>query len=102
MTRKRKLKPLSAAEEARIQAQIAADPDDEEVSDEAARRPMTFAEAHPALAESIRRSPGRPPTVEGPKEAVTIRLSRAVLDRYRAKGDDWRLRIAKAVEKAKP
>jgi uncharacterized protein (DUF4415 family) len=100
--RARKIPTISDAEEARIQAMIAADPDDEEVSDEVLRHPMTFAEAHPGLAETIKRARGRPRGAQEPKEAVTIRLPRAVLDRYRAKGDDWRARIAKAVEKAKP
>jgi hypothetical protein len=49
------LPDISDEEEAEIQRQIAADPDDEELSDEAAKHPMTFAEAFPYLAASIRR-----------------------------------------------
>lgn len=47
---------IGDAEEAAIQRMIAADPDDEEVSDEAAKHRMTFAEAHPEIAAAIDRS----------------------------------------------
>ena len=41
------------------------------------------------------------PKIENPKEAITLRVSPDTIKRFRAKGDDWRARMAKALEKAK-
>lgn len=41
------------------------------------------------------------PKIESPKEAITLRVSPDTIKRFRAKGDDWRARMAKALEKAK-
>jgi uncharacterized protein (DUF4415 family) len=84
-----------------IQAQIAADPDDEDVTDEQLAQAKPFGEALPALMESIKRSRGRP-RVDNPKEAVSLRLSHKAVARFKAKGDDWRARMAKVLERAKP
>lgn len=46
---------LTDAEEAEIQAMIAADPDDEELTEEMATQRMTFAEAYPEMAAAIKR-----------------------------------------------
>lgn len=59
-----------------------------------------FAEALPDLADSIKRSRGRP-KVENPKEAVTLRLSPDTVERFKAAGDDWRARMAETLERAK-
>lgn len=60
MTReKRPVPPLTDEEEAEIQRQIAADPDDAEATDEQLAQAKPFAEAFPALAASIRRARGR-------------------------------------------
>lgn len=59
-----------------------------------------FADAFPDLADSIKRARGRP-RVEAPKEAVTLRLDPATLEKFRATGKDWRARMAKVLEKAK-
>lgn len=56
-------------------------------------------EAVPDLAESIRRSRGRP-RVENPKEAVTLRLAPATLAKFKATGKDWRARMTKILEEA--
>lgn len=48
-------RPLTDEEEAEIQAMIADDPDDEELTEEMAAQRMTFAEACPELAAAIRR-----------------------------------------------
>lgn len=59
-----------------------------------------FAEVLPDLAESIKRSRGRP-KVENPKEAVTLRLSPGTVERFKAAGNDWRARMAETLERAK-
>jgi uncharacterized protein (DUF4415 family) len=59
-----------------------------------------FAEALPELAATIRRGRGRPP-VEAPKQAVTLRLAPATLEKFKATGKDWRTTMARALDKAK-
>lgn len=61
-------------------------------------RAKKFGDVFPDLKKSIRR--GRP-KVESPKEAVTLRLSPETIARFREQGDDWRTRMAKALDKAK-
>lgn len=96
MTTRRK---LTAAEEAAIQARIAADPDAPEASDAQLAQARPFAEAFPVLAESIRRTRGRP-RVAAPKEVVSLRLDPAALARFKATGKGWRLAMAAVVEEA--
>ena len=48
--------PISDDEEARIQAMIAADPDDEDSTDDQLAQARPFAEVFPELAETLRRS----------------------------------------------
>ena len=50
-----------------------------------------FAEALPDLAASIRR--GRGPNKAPTKKLVSLRLSRQVLEAYKAKGQGWQSRI---------
>lgn len=59
-----------------------------------------FAEVFPDLAESIRRSRGRPPVAK-PKQAVSIRLDQDVLEKFRATGKGWQGRINEALRNAK-
>lgn len=99
MTGKKHIQPLSDAEEAEVQRQIAADPDDWESTDEELARARPFAEAFPDLMASIKRARGRP-KVERPKEAVTLRLDPAIVSRFKQSGKDWRARMAEALEKA--
>jgi uncharacterized protein (DUF4415 family) len=86
--------------EAEIQRQIAADPDDFELTDEMAAKRMTFAEAFPDLAESIKRSRGRP-KVDSPLQPVTLRLDPDTLERFKATGKDWRSRMSEVLRTAK-
>lgn len=95
-----RVRPLTDEEEAEIQRQIAADPDDFELTDEMAAKPMTFAEAFPDLAESIKRSRGRP-KVESPLQAVTLRVDAETLERFKATGRNWRSRMSQALKGAK-
>ena len=94
-----KPRPISDEEEAFIQAQIAEDADDEELTDEQLAQARPFAEVFPELHASIKRSVGRP-RLENAKEAVTLRLSPDTLRKFEALGPDWRARMAEVLEKA--
>jgi uncharacterized protein (DUF4415 family) len=100
MTKFKHLKPLTDEEEAQIQKQIAKDPDAPELTDEQLSQGRPFAEAFPDLAASIKRSRGRP-RVENAKEAVTLRLDPQTVARFKASGDDWRTKMAEALEQTK-
>ncbi|MGI6854998.1 BrnA antitoxin family protein [Mesorhizobium sp. 1B3] len=99
MTRFSSKRPLTDEEEAEIQKRIASDPDNPEITDDQARKGKPFAEAFPDLAESIKRSRGRP-KVDNAKEAVTLRLSPETLAKFKAKGDDWRARMSEVLDNA--
>ena len=80
---------ISDAEEARINAGIAADPDNPEWTE------AEFAKARqagPDLIEAARNKVGRP-RLDRPKRQVTLRLSAEVLDGFRASGPGWQSRI---------
>lgn len=64
----------------------------------ASARPL--ADVLPALAETLKRSRGRPRS-DAPKEAVTLRLSPATIERFKlAAGSDWRAKMAEELETA--
>jgi len=88
----RHLRDIGDAEEAEIQRQIASDPDDEELGEESARRPMSFAEA-------VRRQRGRPPA-ESPRRQISIRLDPDVIEHFKATGKGWQARVNDALRKA--
>ena len=92
-------RPLTDDEEAEIQRMIASDPDNPELTDEQIGRLRPFAELFPALAESAKRSPGRP-KLDKTLEAVTLRLDPTVVEHFRAQGADWRKRMARVLAKA--
>lgn len=100
MTRRKDPDPLSDVEEAEIRREIAADPDDAEATDVELAQAKPFVAAFPALAESIRRSRGRP-RVEEPKQLVSLRLSKSVVDKFKATGRGWQARINDVLEKVK-
>lgn len=70
--------------------------DPHETTPEQAAQAKPFAEALPGLAESIKRARGRPALPEA-LEPVTIRLPPSTISRYKAKGEDWRARMAKTL-----
>jgi uncharacterized protein (DUF4415 family) len=94
---KRKTRELSDAEEARIQAGIAADPDNPEWTAQDFRRAKPFAKAFPSPAEG---RPGRGPQKEPTKVAVSLRLTRKMVERFKADGPGWQTRMDKALKKA--
>lgn len=96
-----KLKPLTDEEEARIQAQIAADPDNpESTNDELAKaKPMAevLPELHAALmAEIAKRKAGRPKAAIT-KQTIAIRLDPDVLAAFKATGPGWQTRMNEAL-----
>ncbi len=94
---RRRARALSTAEEARIQAGIAADSDNPEWSAQDFRRAKPFAKAFPALAKSRRvRGSQKEPT----KVAVSLRLTREVVERFKAEGPGWQTRMDDALKKA--
>ena len=95
-------KRISDAEEARIQRLIASDPDAPEATDAQLAKARPFTEAFPALAEAMRKTAGGRPKAANPKVAVSIRLDRDVLDRFKATGPGWQTRINDALRDAKP
>ena len=94
------MKKMKRLTEAKIQKMIASDPDNPELTDAQIARARPFKDVFPDLHASIKRSRGRP-KIENPKEAVTLRLSPDTIEKFKATGDDWRARMAKALERAK-
>ncbi len=92
-------RPLTDDEEAEIQRMIASDPDNPELTDDQIAGLRPFAEVLPALAENVRRGPGRP-KLDKTLEPVTLRLDPAVVQHFRAQGADWRKRMAQVLAKA--
>lgn len=98
-----KIPPLADEEEAEIQRQIAADPDDFEPTDEELANARPFREVFPDLAASIDREiarRGRPPLAET-KQPVTIRLDQDVIDKFKATGKGWQGRMNDVLKRAK-
>lgn len=73
--------------------------DNPEWTEEDFKKARPFAEAFPQLAESIRRSRGRP-AVEQPKRQISLRLDPDVIDAFKATGKGWQGRINEALRKA--
>ena len=96
---KQVLPSITDEEEARIQAGIAADPDNPEWTEEDFRKARPFAEVFPHLMESIRRKRGRPAS-ETPRKVVSLRLDQDVIDKFRAGGKGWQARVNAALRKA--
>lgn len=100
MTRKfSSARPLTDAEEAEIQAMIASDPDNPELTEAEIADLRPFRDVFPDLAESIDRKLGRP-KAESPKKAISIRLDQEVIDRFKASGEGWQSRMNEALRKA--
>ena len=98
--KKRVTREISDEEEAEIQAEIAADPENPEWTEEDFRNARPFAEVFPELMESINRARGRP-KLEAPKKLVTLRLDQDVVEKFRATGKGWQSRINEVLKHAK-
>jgi uncharacterized protein (DUF4415 family) len=92
------LPPITDAEEARIQAGIAADPDNPEVTAAQARQARPFAEAFPELAATLRRSRG--PQKAPTKQLVSLRLDSETVEAFKATGPGWQTRMNDALRVA--
>lgn len=64
------------------------------------KKAKPFAEVFPEMALAIKRSRGRP-RIDAPKAAVTLRLDPKTLAKFKQRGDDWRAKMAKVLDKAK-
>ena len=73
--------------------------DSPEATDEQIAQARPFTEVFPDLAESIRRSRGRP-ALDNPKKQVTLRLDSDVIARFRDGGPGWQSRINDILRKA--
>jgi uncharacterized protein (DUF4415 family) len=74
--------------------------DSPELTEEELATARPFAEVFPDLAESIRRSRGRP-KVEAPKQQVSLRLDPDVIEKFKATGKGWQSRINDVLKAAK-
>jgi uncharacterized protein (DUF4415 family) len=97
--RKLNIPPITDEEEERIQAGIALDPDNPEITAEEFKLARPFAEVLPELSASIKRARGRP-VMERPRKLVSIRMDQDVLDKFRATGKGWQSRVNEALRKA--
>lgn len=93
-------RPLSDAEEARVQRMIASDSDNPEWTNEDFAKAKPFAEAFPALAKEMRKNAGGRPKSANPKVAVSLRLDRDIVEKFRATGPGWQTRINEALRRA--
>lgn len=97
-----KPKLITDEEEARIQAGIAADPDNPELTEEQIASAKPFSAVFPALFESLKKSRGRP-KIAAPKQVVSIRLSPQTIDYYKSiGGQNWREVMCQTLEKHTP
>lgn len=90
---------IDDVDEARIQAQIAGDPDAPEATDAQLAQARAFADVFPEFAESIRRSRGRPSTAS-PKQQISLRLDPDVVEAFKRSGKGWQGRINIILRKA--
>ena len=81
---------LTDAEEAAIQAQIAADSDAPEATDAELSQAKSFGNSFPDVMESIRRSRGRP-AVANPRKQIS---------KFKSTGKGWQSRVNEALRKA--
>ena len=92
------LSELTDEEEASIQAGIAQDPDNPEITDEQWATARPLADVMPELVAAVMRRRGaqKAPT----KEMISLRLDRAVLEAWRASGPGWQARMGDVLRKA--
>jgi uncharacterized protein (DUF4415 family) len=102
--RKLRIPNLTDEEEAEIQAGIARDPDNPEITDEQFARMRPAREVLPPeffeAIDEMRRARGRP-KLETPKKLVSLRLDQDVVEKFRATGKGWQSRINDVLKRAK-
>jgi uncharacterized protein (DUF4415 family) len=79
---------------------VSNDPDNPPLTVRQLRRMRPAYKVRPELvARQLRRGRGRPKS-EQPKEQITLRIDRDVLEKFRATGEGWQSRINHALRKA--
>ena len=96
---KPKIPPLTDEEEAEIQRRSPRIPTTPRSPTRSSPSSVPSPRSSPSLAESIRRSRGRPPKPDA-KLAVTLRLDPDTVERFKAQGPDWRARMGEALKRA--
>lgn len=76
------------------------DPDSLPTTREEAKRIRRMSDAAPHVVAAYRKLIGRPPEGDTPKIAVSIRLDRDALAKFKASGPGWQTRINDLVVKA--
>lgn len=87
------LPPITDEEEARIQAGIAQDPDNPELTAEELANFRPLHEFMPELAAAIRKAARGRPTEATPKKQVTVRLDADVIEALKSDGAGWQTRM---------
>ena len=97
---KRNLPPdLTDAEEVAVQAMIAADPDNPEITPAQASQLQPFSEAMPLLSAALKRGRGRPPA-QIKTVPVKLRIDPMTLARFKAGGPGWQTRMNEVLRMA--
>ncbi|QRE75571.1 BrnA antitoxin family protein [Methylobacterium aquaticum] len=96
---KRAVPMLSDAEEAELQARMAADPDAREMTDEELGRMRPAREVLPPAVFAALTKRGRPKS-PSPLVQVTLRLDSEALAAFKATGPGWQTRINETVKRA--
>ncbi|MBV9516896.1 MAG: BrnA antitoxin family protein [Hyphomicrobiales bacterium] len=96
------LPPITDEEEARIQAGIAADPDNPEWTDEELANARPAREVlPPEFFEAVKRLRGQRGKQKAPtKEFVSIRIDRDVVAHFKKGGPGWQTRLNNTLKKA--
>ncbi|WP_439618404.1 BrnA antitoxin family protein [Shinella sp.] len=101
-TTARRPREISSEEETRIQQGIADDPDNTEWTEEDFRKAKPFRDALPELAAAIDRAKAKRgrPTVDSPKQQISVRLDPDLIQHYKATGKGWQSRMNDDLRKA--
>lgn len=91
----RKIRMLTPEEDAEINRQIAADPDDFELDEEWFKEAKPSAEIIPDILERYHRE--QEDLRSGRKEKLRILVDKEVLDYFRNQGGDWHTKINEAL-----
>ncbi|WP_429930602.1 BrnA antitoxin family protein [Agrobacterium vitis] len=95
-------RPLTDEEEAEIQKRIASDPDNPELSEAQRSNGRPFRAAFPELAASIDREKAKRgrPTVDNPRQQISVRLDPEIIQHYKSTGKGWQSRMNEDLRKA--
>ena len=99
----RKVQLPTDEEDARINAQIAADPDEEELGDDFFENAVPSKDVFPEIIEAQQKGElevkpvGRPKS-DNPKKQLTLRLSPEVVEYFKSTGKGWQTRIDEALK----